>query len=429
MKKVVSLSLLTVLSLSAVGCGTRTETFNPVLPAGTDVFQSTAKEGVINGEFIVKFKKSARNASAILTSAGAVSIKSIGGKNSGVQLVKVNESNSQNVLSSLKRNPSVEYVEPNYTITVPKTWKASNTGDDDTQAFPNDPMFDKQYAHKVMDSQKGWALAKKTSDAVIAILDTGIDGEHPDLKAKLLPGYDAYGLGKEYVDKQGHGTHCAGIASAITNNSVGVAGVAPDAKLLSVKVLQDSGSGTYAAVADGIRWAAENKDIDVISMSLGGSGASAAIEDAVKLALQNGKVVVAAMGNNGSYRPSYPAAIDGVFAVGATDSSDKLASFSQKGAHINVSAPGVGIMSTFPTYSSGMPAKDYGSISGTSMATPAVAGLAGLLKGVNKSLTSAQIEKIMEETADDLGDAGFDQLYGAGRINVGKAVAKALGRR
>ncbi|MFN8579219.1 MAG: S8 family peptidase, partial [Candidatus Sericytochromatia bacterium] len=277
----------------------------------------------------------------------------------------------------------------------------------------------------------GWDLAKanKKGDVTIAIIDTGIDGGHPDLKAKLLPGYDAYGEGKEYKDGQGHGTHCAGIAAAI-HNDIGVAGFAPDAKLMAVKVLQDTGSGTYAAVADGIAWAAKSK-ADVLSMSLGGPSSSQAITDAVALAVKNGKLVVAAMGNSGKNinTISYPAATPGVFAVGANDIKDKTASFSQVGKHCAISAPGVNIMSTFPTYQNGIGQTNYGSISGTSMACPGVSGLAALVKSVNPSLKADQIKKIISDSAVDLGPKGWDNDYGAGKINTLAAVKLAIARR
>lgn len=437
-KKGLSLTLLAVLTLSAVGCGTNVNSnLQPIaLDPGVGAFAAGGKSGdVIPGEFIVKFKKTAKNAATLLNSAGATKVKDIGGVTSGVQLIKLdNVKNSNSVFNNLSKNSSIEYIEPNRIITLPKIIrelldKITGPREHSDGAFPNDPMFSSQWHHKTMESEKGWELSKGSKDVTIAILDTGIDGEHPDLKGKLAKGYDAYGNGKEYVDKQGHGTHCAGIASAKTHNGVGVAGVAPDATLMSVKVLQDSGSGTYAAVADGIMWAAKNPDVDIMSMSLGGPSSSKAIEDAVNEALKNGKVVVAAMGNDGSNRPSYPASIKGVFAVGATNQSDAKANFSQWGQNIQIAAPGVDIYATFPTYSSGMPGKNYGAISGTSMATPAVAGLAGLLKGANPSLKGEQITKIIASTADDLGNPGFDDKFGAGRINVAKAVAAAKGVR
>lgn len=438
LKKVVSAFTLAAVSAVAVGCSTNganvdLSTINPIENSDSSILAADSKNGaIIPGEFIVKFKTTAaKNSLTALNSVGAKKVKDISNTNmSVIRVSSATATNSASIMNSIKSNPNIEWIEANRTITLPKFIRdVLDRISGRTDAFPNDPKFADQYAHVRTDSVKGWNKAKANAkrESIIAIVDTGIDGTHPDLKAKLLPGYDAYGEGKEYSDKQGHGTHCAGISAAITNNGVGVAGYSPDSKLIAVKALQDSGSGTYAAVADAIAWAAKSK-ADVISMSLGGPSTSQAIEEAVKLAIANDKVVVAASGNSGNNAaPSYPAAVPGVIAVGATDSSDKIASFSQGGQHLSVSAPGVKIMSTFPTYASGMPSKDYGSISGTSMACPAVSGLAGLLKSVNPSLKNSQIREIMEKTADDLGDAKWDRLYGHGRINVLKAVEAAVG--
>lgn len=444
LKKSISLVALTSFSAGVFSCSTA-DNLNEVLLPTDDVSalaSSNVKSGaVVPGEFIVKYKNNSTNAaSVVLNSVGAKRVKDL--KTLNAQVIKLDNpaTNSSDALKQIASNPNVEWVEANRFITLPKIVKdaldklKSIVKRDDASALvptdpftPDDELFDKQYAHKVSQSEKGWALAKANSkkQSVIAIIDTGVDAEHPDLKAKMLPGYDAYGQGKEGSDKQGHGTHCAGIAAAITNNKIGVAGYSPDSKIIPVKVLQDSGSGTYAAVADGIAWAAKS-NADVLSMSLGGPSSSQAIEDAVKLALKNGKIVVAAMGNDGNERPSYPAAVPGVTAVGATDSSDKIARFSQFGKHISVSAPGVGIMSTFPTYANGIGQTNYGAISGTSMACPGVAGLAGLLKSVNPSLNGDKLREIIEKSADDLGDKGFDKYYGHGRINVYKALSSVV---
>jgi len=138
-------------------------------------------------------------------------------------------------------------------------------------------------------------------------------------------------------------------------------------------------------------------------------------------------MLIAAMGNDGNSSISYPAGVPGVMAVGATDSNDKIARFSQYGKHNSVAAPGVNILSTFPTYQTDMPGISYGSISGTSMATPAVSGLAALVRSKYPQLNSAQVKAHIEATADDLGTPGFDVYYGHGRINVFKALSTAPG--
>jgi len=433
-KKSMSLLTLVAFSASVAACGTQTspvdlnnslgqeQTIDAL--AKSDKYAKLNNGDVIPGEFIVKLKSGAKASNAF---KNGEDVKAIGGSETGMLLVK----SEMGTMSNFSANSNVEWSEPNRVMKLPKTTKGATPDKDSALAGPKDPLFSQQWAHNASDSVEGWSLAKanKKADVTIAIIDTGIDGGHPDLKAKLLPGYDAYGEGREYKDMQGHGTHCAGISAAI-HNDIGVAGYAPDAKLIAVKVLQDSGSGSYAAVADGIAWAAKSK-ADVLSMSLGGPSASQAITDAVALAVKNGKLVVAAMGNSGKNEAtiSYPAATPGVFAVGANDVKDKSANFSQVGKHCAISAPGVNIMSTFPTYASGMPATNYGSISGTSMACPGVSGLAALIKTVNPSLKADQIKKIITDSAVDLGPKGWDKDFGAGKINTLAAVKLAIARR
>lgn len=423
-----SLSLLTLVAFSAsvAACGT---TNNPVDLSNTtdpsvsaqsvDKYKGLKDGDPIPGEMIVKFKSGAKT-----NSLSGADVKPLGGSNTGIALVKTANTNA------LSTNPNILWSEPNRVIRVEKVIKEKPSVDTSLKAILNDPMLDQQYAHKIANSAPGWAAVKgKLTETVIAITDTGVDATHPDLAAKLVPGYSAYPGDPETTDKQGHGTHCHGIAGAIGDNGIGVAGVSyfPQIKLQPVKVLGSDGSGTYAAVADGMLWAATH-GAKVMSMSLGGPSSSKAMEDAVATAVKNDVLVVVAMGNSGSAHNipvSYPAAIKGVMAVGATDSSDKLASFSQTGKHLSVTAPGVKILSTFPQTANAIGMLNYGSISGTSMATPFVAGLAGLIRAANPKLTAAQTRSIIEKSADDLGDKGYDVDYGWGRVNVGNALTAA----
>jgi len=426
-KKIVSVGITLTLmsSLVLASCNKQVTTLNSnaiVKSQSVNSSTNSLKNGdVIPGEFIVKYKNVAKN--SLSSNTGVEKVTDLGGNGSQFQLVKIDTAKVTN--SSLSSDPNVEYIEQNRFIALPTVIQGSVQTVSRFSDFPNDPDLLKQWHHKNMQTIDGWQATKK-KETVIAILDTGIDGTHPDLKNLLVPGYDAYGNGKEYVDMQGHGTHCAGIAAAQVNNGIGVAGVANNTKLMAIKVLQDSGSGSIANVINGIVWAANNSSIDIMSMSLGGPSSSQAMVDAIDLARKNGKMIVAAMGNDGTNKPSYPAAIKGVFAVGATDSSDKKASFSQWGANIAVTAPGVNIYSTFPTYKSGMPGINYGAISGTSMACPAVAGMAAEIKSINPSLTADQLADVIKKSADDLGTPGFDQMFGFGRVNVSKAVKLAL---
>lgn len=416
-----SLALLTLTSLALSACG-------PQLPinlnAGRGLVssQSVARAKalpsgtVIPGEFLVKFKPGAQAAS--LQAFGGQTVKTIG--RTGIQLIRTQPGVQA---MSLSQNPAIEWVEPNRVISLsPNEVRQPVQPLAAAPSFPNDPMFARQYSHQVTHAPAGWQISQgKAAPVTIAIVDTGVDVNHPDLKDKIVPGHSSFPQSPFNTDLNGHGTHCAGIAAATVNNGIGVAGVAPLARIQPVKVLDDSGSGSNASVAEGIDWAAEN-GAQVISMSLGGPSPSKAIAEAVQKALSRNIVVVVAMGNDGNDEPSYPAAVPGVMGIGATDKNDRIASFSQWGKHISVSAPGVDILSTFPLNSNDIGMTQYGSISGTSMATPYVAGLAALIRGTAPQLTGVQVRQRIEQTADDLGAKGFDEHYGFGRVNVAKAL-------
>jgi len=382
---------------------------------------SNLKNGdIIPGEYIVKYKNTSNLSFNTLSTSNFKKVKNLGGANSQFKLVKIDT--TKITASSLDSDANIEYIEPNRVITLPN--EISNSGIKTfsvTPTYPNDPDLSKQWHHDKIKTINGWQATKK-KETVIAIIDSGIDNTHPDLQNSLLAGYDTFGNNEEYFDKVGHGTHCAGIAAAQVNNGIGGDGIANDTKLVSVKVLDDTGSGSYESVVDGIIWAANNPSVDILSMSLGGASSSQALIDAVNLAKRNGKIIVAAMGNNGTNQASYPASIKGVIAVGATDLNDAKADFSQWGQNITISAPGVDIYSTLPTYANGMSNINYGILSGTSMACPVVAGTLALIKSINPSLTTDELTTIIKNSADDIGTIGFDTKFGYGRINVAKAV-------
>ena len=266
--------------------------------------------------------------------------------------------------------------------------------------------------------------------AVIAILDTGIDETHPDLKGKLIAGknFTKDGDADHTQDIYGHGTHVAGIAAAETNNGIGVVGVAFPAniKIMPVKVLGDDGCSDTGSVANGIKYAADN-GANVINLSLGGRG-SETLKNAVNDAWDKGVLIAAAAGNDGGGRKRYPASYSNVMSVAATNYNDNAASFSNFNDEIDISAPGVNVFSTFPTYKFVLETKygrsqDYDLGSGTSMAVPHIVGLAGLLFAQDDTRTNVQVRTIIEETADDLGTEGWDRHFGWGRINVYNALS------
>jgi len=392
----------------------------------------------IPGEFLVKLKPgaSAQSAMAAASNTRGVSFQAtpVGNTSSGAIVVMhanvgaigaSSAGGDAQQLSALRANPSVAYAEPNYIV---KLNEPANEPMPLTAApgpATNDPLLDKEWHIPKIDAAHGWAADAANmgnKDLILAVVDTGVDPNHPDLKDKLLPGWNTVDDNNDTTDGNGHGTHCVTNAAANTNNGIGIAGVAPNVKVLPVQVLSKDGYGSYDSVAAGIIWAADH-GAKVISMSLGGPTPSPVVSDAVKHALEKDVLVVVAAGNSGpTAGPSYPAGEPGVMAIAATDSKDVRASFSQTGKHISVSAPGVNIFAGFPTYASQMPGKEYGAISGTSMATPMVAALGALVRSKYPQLKQAEVKALIEKTADDINTPGFDTMTGFGRINVFKAL-------
>jgi thermitase len=314
-------------------------------------------------------------------------------------------------LARLKACPGILYAERDYPVYA--------------DLIPGDPSYPSQWGFTNIRAPQAWDLATGSAAVTIAILDTGIDLDHPDLAAKIVPGYDFVNNDANPQDDtlgglvQGHGTHVAGIAAAITDNSVGVAGVSWGARLMPVKVLNASGNGTFSDVATGIIWAADH-GAQVINMSFGGTTSifPQTLQDAVNYAFGKGAVLVAAAGNDAkseSIFPFYPAILDNVIDVTATDQANVKASFANYGPHVDLAAPGVGIYST-------MLDNTYASETGTSMATPFVSGLAALLSGLLGSPSPPQVIQALESTALDLGPAGRDNDYGFGLIQADAAI-------
>ncbi len=275
-------------------------------------------------------------------------------------------------------------------------------------AGAGDPSRSSQWALTRLRAEAAWATSRGAS-VTVAVIDTGV-AVHPDLQGSFAAGADFAQGGSGRNDGNGHGTHVAGIIAATADNGVGIAGLAPDVTIMPIKVLSDSGSGYSSDVARGIIWAADH-GADIISMSLGG-GYDTASEYAVAYAISRGVIVIAAAGNERTIGSptSYPAAFPGVLAVAATDSADGVAYFSNAGAYVDISAPGVAILSTIPG--------GYASWSGTSMATPYVSAVAALgLSRARAIGVNANIPAILTSTADDLGPTGQDNDFGFGLVD------------
>lgn len=327
----------------------------------------------------------------------------------GVDALQVNNQNLGDTLRNLKNDPRILYAEPDY--------KA--------QAYElvNDPYFLNNYQWTITKIQlaatgtSAWNITHGSSSVKVAVVDTGIDSSHPDLAGKVVDSTNCTDSPTK-DDLYGHGTHVSGIISADTNNNLGIAGVGFNTSLINAKALDDSGSGYYSWIANCIVWAADD-GAKVINMSLGGSADSQTLKDAIDYAYQKGVVLVAAAGNSGSSSPSYPAYYSDVLSVAATDSNDNKPSWSNYGNWVNVAAPGVNIYSTLPTHTNAFNTLNYGYLSGTSMASPHVAGLAALLFSTN-NLNNLQVITAIEKNADNI--SGTGTLWQYGRINAYKSV-------
>jgi thermitase len=404
--KVVKKLLAAFLSLLAAFSATPVAAQAPSFP------NAVASERV-PGQIIVRYKQS--------LPANVVELK-VDGYNAKIKsridrinalVLNVPQDQQDAIISAFSRLPNVEFAEPDY---IAHAYTATN-----------DPSLSQQWGmSKIQASNSGgqsaWDITTGSSSVKIAILDTGINQTHEDLASKIVTNQNFTGS-PTAEDNYGHGTHVAGIAAAITNNSTGVAGVGYNSALMNVKVLDDTGSGAYSWIANGIIWATDN-GANVINMSLGGSSGSSTLQNAVDYATSHGVVVVAAAGNSGSSSPSYPAYYSNTIAVAATDSNDAKASWSNYGSWVDVAAPGVDIFSTMPNHVNQIGLTNYGSLSGTSMATPHVAGLAALVWATGICSTNTCVRSQIENNADSISGTGSYWTYG--RINAYRSVGGGI---
>ena len=339
----------------------------------------------------------------------------------GANVVAV-RSDPATVSRRLSRNPNIAYAEPNYVMSIGAT--------------PNDLLYPDEYGlHNTgqtgglpdadIDAPEGWDAAglsafPNTGGARVGIIDTGIDPAHPDLAGKTVACASSASSGTLITngvctDDNGHGTHVAGTISANTNNEIGVAGVGFNAPLVICKALATAaGVGLTSDIANCLNWTATQPGVKVISMSLGG-GDNATLKSAVQNANARGVLLVAAAGNDGDSTLNYPAAYPEVMSVAATTDSDQRASFSNANGDVEIAAPGENVLSSFV-------GGTYLQLSGTSMATPHVSGVAAVVFGRMPTATAAQVRNTLTSTADDLGTDGRDPVFGFGRVNLCTAV-------
>ncbi len=281
---------------------------------------------------------------------------------------------------------------------------------------PNDPWFGswEWYLTKI-NAPAAWSTTTGDKSIIIAILDTGVDGTHPDLQSKMVPGWNIYNNNSDTSDVYQHGTVVAGTAAAASNNSQGVASIAWNCPIMPIRISALDGTATYSAMANGLIWAADH-GARVANISYKAS-TSSTVSSAASYFQSKGGVVTAGAGNEAFFE----AAADNpyILTVAATDANDQLTVWSNTGNNIDLTAPGT-VFSTFP-------GGTYNSASGTSVSSPVVAGAAALVLSVNPSLSGSQVQNILKQSADDLGPAGWDVRYGWGRVNVGRAVLMASG--
>ncbi len=315
-----------------------------------------------------------------------------------VKVLKVPEHALEKVEAALKKHKDIEYVEKDLMF--------------ETAVLPNDPHLNNQWYLSNIQMNGAWDASKGTTLIPIAILDTGIDPNHPDLQDKLLPGYNFYDNNNDWSDVCGHGTSVAGVAAAITDNAEGVAGIAWENPIIPIKITSPDCYGYYSTMANGIVFAADNgaKVANISFRIFNGQ----ALTDAAKYMHDRGGWVVASSGNSGTLE-SYD---DNpyIISVSATGSTDAITSFSSYGPYVDFAAPGSGI---FTTKNGG----SYGSVSGTSFSSPIVAGLVALIKSQDSSLLSDEVYEILKSSSEDLGPTGYDNYYGWGMINANNALA------
>ncbi len=422
---------------------------------------SSEHETYVSNELIVRYNYKKIANKGLLTASSAKTNMEIGAvvqqdfSNEGLpgmQVVRIPDNMSvDDAIAIYENSPDILYAEPNYIVKIATTpsdsdyalqWGLHNTGQhigDSAGTVDAD-----------IDAPEAWDLSTGSNSIVVAVVDTGVDYDHPDLSTNIwtnadeiggndidddsngypddVHGWDFEGNTSDPMDMNSyletyHGTHCAGIVGAVGNNGIGVSGVAWNVKIMPLRFLNETGSGTIANATKAILYANAN-GADVISNSWGGYSESQALKDAID---SSSAVVVCAAGNDASDNdgdyPFYPASLTSanIISVAATDNKDVLADFSNYGAtSVDLAAPGVTIYSTKKSSS-------YQNLSGTSMATPFVAGVAALIKAENSSLTAAQIKNAILDNVDVKSSLSGKVLTG-GRLNAFDAVSTVMVR-
>ncbi|MFH0954847.1 MAG: Ig-like domain-containing protein [Candidatus Micrarchaeota archaeon] len=382
------------------------QTLNGQLIKLPDTFQgktvvktSDGQKDHIQGRFIVKFGENADREQQILHVLNARVEKEI--PQLGVKIIQIPSApNELAVLNALQQTEGVEFAEFDELVRP--------------DLIPNDPLYSGQWGLQStggINAPPAWDISTGSPNVIIAILDSGADATHEDLAAKVISGWNFYNNNSNTTDLSGHGTAVAGVAAASSNNSIGVASVAWGSKIMPIKVTDENGFGVTSLFVQGLVWAADhNARVANISFTVSGNQS---IRISAEYFQAKGGIVVTSAGN--TYGPSGYSEEPYFLTVGATYSDGTKAPYSTYGANVDLAAPG-----TATTTSRG---GGYGGASGTSMSAPYVAGVAALLLSKNPGLTPKQVEDILKHFATDLGQAGYDESFGWGRVNAGQALA------
>jgi subtilisin family serine protease len=319
-----------------------------------------------------------------------------------VHILKVPDAERDQVLEALQHNPNFEFAELDE-IVAP-------------DFVPNDPWYPNEWHLQKIQAPQAWDISKGSSNVIIAILDTGVDGTHPDLAPNLVPGWNFYDNNADTSDVAGHGTPVAGTAAAAGNNSIGVAAVAFNCRIMPLRVSDPTGYALNSTIASALTYAADHA-ARVANISYKVTDSST-VTSAAQYFQSKGGVTSVSAGNDGIFDTAKDNPY--VLTVSATTADDILTSWSCTGNNVDLAAPGQGIMTT-------VRGGGYGNAAGTSVSAPIVAGAAALLISANPSLSAPQVQDLLKQTADDLGSSGWDTSYGYGRVNAYKALLAATG--
>lgn len=337
--------------------------------------------------------------------------------------------NLEEMVALLSLNPDVEYAEPDYKTIV--------------HGIPDDPYFGYQYAlfnhgqligepgspsgswRADMKAIEGWRETTGNPSVTVAVIDTGVDFTHPDLRKNILPdGRDFVNDDFDPSDDHGHGTSICGVIAADTNNREGISGITWNCRILPIKGLSASGEGYTSWMIEAIVWAAD-RGVDIINLSVGTTAPTRALEEAIHYAKKKGILLVSSAGNHNG-KVAYPAAYEDCMAVAGTDYLDVRAHFSNFGPEIDVAAPAKRIFVCIPTWIAGSTSMPYDFLSGTSVSCAYISGFAALIKSIKPWLSAEEIKDIICFSADDVNGSahpGWDPYLGYGRANLEKALA------